>query len=224
MNNWGVPDWRDGAAYKTNLSKTQWRWEFLRRRNDYREDWLLHFERSFRRSVARFRNIPVRPGFGSWEKFFSTSADMPGCLEKYGMPDLLDPSSKVSSFGLFGVSAPHGVSHAHAREETFDPYENGKLLMAFDLHRPLPEQLREAKGLLELYQAELYGKPEGGRDHVSKWATYLRVLDARDAGETFEAIGMALLVESDEVGGSEAAAKAHQVWKAAQKLMFNWRA
>ena len=39
---WGVPDWRDPAAYPTadELDDLEWRWEFLRRRHGYRQDWL----------------------------------------------------------------------------------------------------------------------------------------------------------------------------------------
>jgi hypothetical protein len=38
---WGIPDWRDGSAYPTpeKMSDRAWRWEFLRRRDDYRRDW-----------------------------------------------------------------------------------------------------------------------------------------------------------------------------------------
>ncbi len=38
---WGIPDWRDAGAYPNaeNMGDRAWRWEFLRRREDYREDW-----------------------------------------------------------------------------------------------------------------------------------------------------------------------------------------
>ena len=37
---WGTPDPRDGDDYpKTTTSMIQWGWEFLRRRDDYRERW-----------------------------------------------------------------------------------------------------------------------------------------------------------------------------------------
>lgn len=216
MNWWGVPDWRDGDAYEAELSMAQWRWEFLRRREDYRVDWALHFEPSFRRNAEAFRGLPVPSGVASWDDHFSAIAEMPGCREKYGTAYLLDPSLKAPNPGLFVVQAPYGVRYAS--EETFDKNEaGGQKLMAFDLRRPLPEQLRKAKDYLERLQAELHGKPDGKRAHIGKWPTYLRVLDARDAGETFEAIGTALF---DDLGGSEAAAKAYQVWDAARLLMF----
>src|SRR5947209_7610524 len=41
MTNWGTPDWCDGAVYPTpdGLTRPQWRWEFVRRNNDYRLLW-----------------------------------------------------------------------------------------------------------------------------------------------------------------------------------------
>jgi hypothetical protein len=38
---WGTPDWMDAAGYPvpTEMTHRAWRWEFLRRRPDYREAW-----------------------------------------------------------------------------------------------------------------------------------------------------------------------------------------
>ncbi len=43
--NWGVPDWRDESTYLAThkLTDRQWRWEFMRRRPLYREDWVRWF-------------------------------------------------------------------------------------------------------------------------------------------------------------------------------------
>ena len=71
-----------------------------------------------------------------------------------------------------------------------------------------------------------------------KWPLYLRVIDARDADETWEAIGKELLGRDPESvsedllvddfdrqinrSGSSAAASARQVWEQAQRIMFNF--
>src|SRR5262245_23800995 len=41
QRNWGTPDPRDGAAYPApdSTSPSQWAWELLRRRADYRKVW-----------------------------------------------------------------------------------------------------------------------------------------------------------------------------------------
>ena len=38
---WGIPDWTRVEAYPNPSTTTdlEWRWEFLRRRPDYREKW-----------------------------------------------------------------------------------------------------------------------------------------------------------------------------------------
>lgn len=37
---WGVPNWDDPDSYPCSLSGPQWAWQFLRRNEDYRKDWL----------------------------------------------------------------------------------------------------------------------------------------------------------------------------------------
>ena len=39
---WGVPSWQDVDAYPTaaELDNSEWRWEYLRRRHGFRQDWL----------------------------------------------------------------------------------------------------------------------------------------------------------------------------------------
>lgn len=48
MNTWGIPDWRDEAAYPDSktTSPTRWAWEFLRRNPGYRKDWARYIERA----------------------------------------------------------------------------------------------------------------------------------------------------------------------------------
>ena len=50
IDDWGVPDWRKVNAYPEpdELSKKWWRWEFLRRLQEYREDWLAITKRGLR--------------------------------------------------------------------------------------------------------------------------------------------------------------------------------
>jgi hypothetical protein len=39
---WGIPNWREDEEYRDcrTLTSEQWRWEFLRRSAEYRDDWL----------------------------------------------------------------------------------------------------------------------------------------------------------------------------------------
>lgn len=50
-NEWGIPDWRDAAAYGdvTRWGFNRWRWEFYRRRDDLRCVFDIHAQDSFAR-------------------------------------------------------------------------------------------------------------------------------------------------------------------------------
>src|SRR6516165_10294572 len=37
---WGIPDWTNPKFYPNEATDRVWRWEFLRRRPDYREAWV----------------------------------------------------------------------------------------------------------------------------------------------------------------------------------------
>lgn len=67
QKDWGIPDWRNAADYPKRLTHDQWRWEFLRRRDDYRQEWndaerVPGFLRHIRRDAnARLLLDPRRP-------------------------------------------------------------------------------------------------------------------------------------------------------------------
>ena len=236
--NWGVPDWRDSETYPKGdeLSANEWRWEFLRRREDYREDWLLHAESSYRnREIARQvhekgHEYPVIPpdslGFG---------AHMPGCEDKYGVCFLLNPASPKFRLGLFPQTYGSVIGDV-ARGVLPSLEAKGRVAIMFDLNKPLGPQIEQAKRTFTWVQAEFDSVGER-RKHSTKWPFYLRVIDARDSGETWEMIGTTLLspdlesatklADYDRIldrSGTAIAARAYQVWEQARKLMFNWPA
>ena len=86
----------------------------------------------------------------------------------------------------------------------FREYEkDGIKLIAFDLQKPLPAQLKKADEYLRAIQSELFDSPKGQRDHRKKWAQYLRILDAKAAGATANEIWCKLKIKprSDAKGG-----------------------
>ena len=44
MADWGIPNWLDAGSYgnTTQWSENRWRWEFTRRREDCRKDFLTY--------------------------------------------------------------------------------------------------------------------------------------------------------------------------------------
>ena len=221
MDDWR-PNWRDPTQYPTELLLQQWRWQFLRRREDYQSDWRLYHPESYQYWMRSFLGKPCPEGITSWEEHFASFADMPESRDKYGVNFLLDPACPEPGMNLFTTTEGFIVTKTSEKEmEEFQ--KQGLLLYAFNRHKPIKPQLDAARINLEAFQET---SPAQTRRHKEKWPTYLRLLDGRAAGETFETLGKTLLMDDPDSpeshGGSAAAAKAHQTWSAARQLMFNW--
>lgn len=92
-----VPNWQREETYPCaqSLNDTFWRWEFLRRRADYRKDWEQHYLQTydFDLSCAKDPQYPTRYR----KKVFTPDhpafkARMPNSLEKYHLNGLPNPS------------------------------------------------------------------------------------------------------------------------------------
>jgi hypothetical protein len=204
MWNWVVPDWRDAMAYPADLKPHEWRWQFLRRRPGYRADWLLALQRERARihAISGHRLEPV-----DWEDNPNFRAHLPGANARYGVHALQNPAVAKPGIGLFVQT--YGAAVSYASGEMFEQMERDRrLLITFDLTKPIRGQLEAAERML---RAEIDNRPEGRR-HPGKWPTYLRAIDARDAGATFRMIGEIIQGSSKEGG--------KQIWLQAQKVMF----
>ena len=78
---WNVPDWRDSTAYPTpnELSDTLWRWEFLRRRTDYRQDWERYYPQTYEFNVACSKDPKPQTGMGKVSSLLIILAFWPRC-------------------------------------------------------------------------------------------------------------------------------------------------
>jgi hypothetical protein len=209
MWNWGVPDCRNPKAYPADLRPHEWRWQFLRRRPDYRADWLL----ALQREKARVRFISgrrLRPI--DWENNLYFWAELPGARARYGVYGLQNPAISRPGPGLFVQT--YGALVDYASREEFKRMERQRqVLIRFDLNKPLRGQLEAAERMLRM---ELDDQPETKeRLHTAKWPVYLRVIDARDCGETFRTIGE-MIQGSGKEGG-------RQLWQQAQQVMVKPR-
>ena len=214
MSDWGVPNWRDQSAYLSPKKPLEhWRWQFTRRRPDYREEWR-------------------RGGFeGLRNKFGYTDSHDPRKEQPlyYAGPllQILEvKDDQDQAFETVALTGPSGRISNHL------------VKVPFDLDRPLSAQVESAAKALRSLQEQLHGKQLQRRLHREKWPLYLRVIDARDAGETWETIGRELLKrDPDSISedlpvdefdrqidrsGNTTAARARQVWEQAQVLMFNF--
>ena len=78
----------------------------------------------------------------------------------------------------------------------------------FSLGKPLEPQLAKARHHLLKIQAELHGKKNTPRPSRELWPLYLRALDARDCGASWERIGKAFW-PSDKGEVKDKARRAH---------------
>ena len=93
---WGVPDWSDEGAYEAlqDLDNSHWRWEFLRRRQDVREDWLENAETTYEVNLKRTCD-PEDPIYQATVFELDSPrfrADVPNCLLKYNLAGLPNPA------------------------------------------------------------------------------------------------------------------------------------
>jgi len=246
---WGIPDWRDAAAYGDVKVWTlgRWRWEFFRRRDDVRT---LFDERKERQ---------YKDDFEKWERN-SASTDLTQDERAYILgkapikPD--DPRFWVrcfpkeqEQFGYLGLFNPRigNVSNFDNHVERLDSFEwavsgerGGAVLqrtklekqhvvIAFSTDRPLARQLEDAGKYLKGLQKYRLGCHLKRPRHPTKWLGYLRTLDGKEAGatwaemaETFFSQGL-LDRHKDPMGGycPPPPQAARDKWEAADALRFN---
>lgn len=212
----GVPDWEDPTAYPEtdDLDSQLWRWQFLRRREDYREDWLYWAPRTHDSQFFRCQKIGP--------EHLEFQARMPGAFDKYSLFALLNPANPcpfylrfLPTFGY--IETGRGLSYYRGGKLTELDLPEGTVAVTFDLTQPLKPQLARVKRALVELQERRAGRRVERRRHPEKWPLYLRVLDARDAGATWETIASKILVHE-----RKEAAAARQIWEQAHQLMFNW--
>jgi hypothetical protein len=226
MSKWGLPNWRDPTSYGdvNKWSKERWRWEFTRRRPDYREA----FEASAQKSYEIARAIhgprvailsPEQPGFcaqTTWPPKFGLAALPNPRISEQPWHVITFTSDRIRFYRGEGPDLPYdGERTAHV-----DVPEN-RLAVVFDLTGPIGPQLKTLRNTLKLYQELAMGKKiPVRRRHPKKWFMYLRVLDGRKAGASWDQLTAALPhMRSNVRREPQAAAQVHE---AAQALMFNW--
>jgi len=128
ISDWGVPDWRDASAYPDEtLPLVLWQWEFLRRREDYRQDWLKYAPETYAQNKADYDANPVHRRVLGYKKDtrepvieespnvlvpltdMNFQAKMPGSQEKYRLGSLHHPANPRPQMIAFGSGDIIGV-------------------------------------------------------------------------------------------------------------------
>ena len=222
---WNIPDWRDADSYPTpqGLNDTLWRWEFLRRRSDYRQDWERYGQETYQCHVADSKDPQCPTRFGKkvlppdHPKFL---AKMSNALEKYHLHGLPNPAIREpwmlsfdSNYGrIYFGQGPDWVSGG---EQVTLQLPEWKVATVFDLKKPLRPQLKKIeKDLLE-WQTYQMGKKLERRKVRDQWPLYLRILDAVDVGTPYKDVGEWVFHIDDE---EAVEARVHHLYTAASQL------
>jgi len=191
---WNVPDWGDTSCY-SKLPKDddsdwlQWRWEFLRRDKEYRQDWL------------RIRAIDPdgKLALGAKSSKYLDWTVPILVKEQYGDPFYFQKKYKVKKLFNPAEQTPHQLA--------FYPFPSNSVTMMFDLDKGLSEQIKRARSILIKCQKGLRGVVIRDRDseEKSEWPLYLRAIDAQDQGIVLSEIGYEILkLDREEYGRLEA--------------------
>jgi hypothetical protein len=226
---WGVPDWRDPAAYPAadELSMQEGRWEFLRRRPAYRRDWL--------RAPEEFGPCPRQRYFGKiYEVFVPVDP-------RWSISELPTVWRQARGQGTESPSKPRLSERAPFLETLLsrrtaklrgrchivrEPPNPAILYMWLSFYQLTNVQWAELRRLLDGYLERFYGwhveqfhneAPGAVRRRQGLWPLYLRLLDATDAGASRREMAAVL-------PGHVARTKqgARDALRAAKKLRCQW--
>lgn len=231
---WGLPNWLDARDYGDTKSwgQSRWRWEFTRRRADFREDFdkirnytTEHYRGVYSGEWARKAGIdpsqllaPDDPGFAG-----VTTTDQ---VVKYGC-SLFNP--RISEQEMWRLSFQPNPFRGGMVKGDGEPFEeratmsipDGAAALRIDLDRPIAPQLSGAMGYLLHLQKERHGRARQSRRHPRTWLSYLRVLDGRECGASWRQIYEAVLADK-KVCNQYPIQEARRTWEGARHLMFNW--
>lgn len=235
---WGIPDWRDEAAYgDVELwSLDRWRWEFFRRRADVRAFFDERAEPQYQEDLATWQTIcaerePTASEYEFFSDFTSKKPDdprfrvrlPPDYSERFGFMPIFNPrTGDVSEWKYNSVEkkesyrwAIDGARWKVVKSRT--TASDGHMVIAFDANRPLAKQIADAAAHLKNFQENhLKSRPKQRRRHPAKWLGYLRTLDAREDNATWREIADL----HPNTAGTEQTAR--DAWKAANDLRFNF--
>lgn len=217
MNEWGVPDWRDAAAYgpRPDWNVNRWRWEFIRRRQDVRDRFDKFAWEAYQDDLASFEERPEGFPDGRVRRpdecgfYFHTRSIFNGRMTPHplGNPRIGDQPHFVIAWQDGARALTLG-----GEETKTESY----FRIDFDMTRALAPQLEMAKDWLTSIQAERVGKKIQVRQHPEKWPGYLRVLDARADGASWSMVANILPPTV-----SPTVDTARSVHKQAEALCFN---
>ncbi len=204
-------DWRcvEDYAFTEGFSGAQWAWQFLRRNPRYQAEWRA-FIATWRALEQDYGRAPNRD-FCQWKNDPRAWVPAAECGEgdcRIDQDKVLIECALGARWGFHkfppdpAVRDAPGEGRLNWREASFGPerLEAGEAVpdgaalatLCFDLALPLKTQVEQAKRRLQLLQRQ---RVRDGRilapkavAHAEEWRRGIRMLDARAAGATLEAL------------------------------------
>jgi len=185
MNRDWRPDWRNENLYSSlsNLSLSQWAWEFLRRNPQYLKRWeelILPFWDDIKQS---FDDDALDDSV-----LFTTSCPLELIQNEFGVRFLGFPSHPSNSrpvylIGNKSTSRVCLVTSISESDKNLYGIKGAYQLLRVDLTVPIDEQLKIASKILKRKQIRLLNKSANvTRPKRFQFIKYVRILDAIDAG------------------------------------------
>ena len=212
----------------------RWRWEFFRRRDDVRAFFDERAEPQYEGDLAGWQRACARNDFKPAERAYilehaPIKPDDPRFLARC-TPEEQDRFGYISVFNP-RIGDVSKFENDVERRDSFEWAVSGErgdkvlsgiklekyhFVIAFSIARPLAQQLADAARNLKGLQKYRLGHHPQKRRHPTKWFGYLRALDAREAGATWQEIS-ALYPQTNQ---TEQAAR--DTWEQARALCFNF--
>ncbi len=238
-----IPDWRTSEGYGQPYGKPEgwlegiggsskpwellrWRWEFTRRREDYRRD----FEQALSEIDDPF---PLMEDISREEFFllFPRARAVPfdhQAAKKYGLFQFYDPFERDWRFWMEDETFwGSGLFEAECFDPSEVPADGPFISLVFDLSRPITAQFEDARKLIEQRKGdhyldqftEEYHEPPATKAHPTKWLTYLRLLDAKADGASLSDMSSKILAGTNSRGDQRTAGN---MLKQAEEQMFRF--
>lgn len=217
MECWGVPSGLDPSEYEASSTwdNNRWRWEFIRRRSDYRQTfdflaplshaaWLERAKLFEKEGTAAFDGFP--PGLRAWHlppppidspEFCAWPVWREEALFDYsGLPNprfsnvpahLIVPLHTSSDIYQRTIDHEDLGLVSHSGLNPYSVLPAGHVAIRFSLVGPISQQLEGLREYLES-EAERLGYRTQTRAHSDKRLMYLRALDARCNGASWAEI------------------------------------
>jgi len=188
MSAYPIKDFRDAAQYPNHQGLNAWRWEFLRRNEEYQALYQAHKD-DIHPPTAVW-NFGIRSLYDSgFDNAYRGFLPLAGIV---GLPTFEDVDKWKKKPWYTAERALHSILGTLAELQYC-----GGTIITIDRALPLEPQLDEIREQVAIKNELDNEKPPLGNLRLSEWPAYLRVMDARAAGADFDEIAAVIYPKTD---------------------------